>query len=50
MEKRDGISYLEAVKHRGVNTPLMGKYEAKILSQTNAPNLADAWARARAGC
>ena len=50
MERRDGISYLEAVKHRGVNTPLIGEYEAEILSQTNARNLADAWARARADC
>ena len=37
MERRDGISYLEAVKHRGVNTPLIGEYEAEILLQTDAP-------------
>jgi hypothetical protein len=49
-ERRDGISYLEAVKHRGVETPLMADYEHEILKQTDARSLSDAWARARAGC
>jgi hypothetical protein len=47
-KRRDGISYLEAQKRRGVETPLMRSYEAEVLSRTNAGSLADAWARARA--
>jgi hypothetical protein len=47
-KKRDGISYLEAVKRRGVMTPLMPGYEAEILSQSVARDLQDAWKRARA--
>ena len=49
-KRRDGISYLEAVKHRGIETSLMAEYECEILKQTDARSLSDAWARARAGC
>ena len=50
MTRRDGISYLEKVKQRGVETLLMRNYEEEILSQSDAHSLADAWARARADC
>ena len=46
--RRDGISYLEGQKRRGIETPLMPAYEAEVLSRTGAASLADAWARARA--
>jgi hypothetical protein len=46
--KRDGISYLEEQKRRGVVTPLMPGYEAEVLSRTGGRDLADAWTRARA--
>jgi hypothetical protein len=48
-EKRDGISYLEQQKRRGVVTPLMPGYEAEVLARTGGGDLVDAWARARAG-
>lgn len=47
-ERRDGVSYLEEQKRRGVLTPLMPAYEAEILARTGGRDLADAWARARA--
>jgi hypothetical protein len=47
--KRDGISYLEEQKRCGVVTPLMQGYEAEVLLRTGGRDLADAWARARAG-
>ena len=47
-ESLDGISYLREQKRHGVMTPLMPGYEAEILSETGAPDLADAWKRARA--
>ena len=49
VHRRDGISYLEGQKRRGVETPLMPAYEAQVLLKTDAASLADAWARARAG-
>jgi hypothetical protein len=48
-ERRDGISYLTEQKRRGVVTPLMPAYEAEVLARTGGRDLADAWARARAG-
>jgi hypothetical protein len=48
-KRRDGISYLEEQKRRGVVTPLMPGYEAEVLARTGGRDLADAWARARAG-
>jgi hypothetical protein len=48
-KRRDGISYLIEQKRRGVMTPLMPGYEAEILTLSGARDLADAWARARAG-
>lgn len=46
-DQRDGISYLEGQKQRGLVTPLMAGYEAELLSRTGARDLAGAWARAR---
>ena len=45
VHRRDGISYLEGQKRRGIETPLMPAYEAEVLSRTGAASLADAWAR-----
>jgi hypothetical protein len=46
-ERRDGISYLQQQKRRGIETPLMPGYEEAILQHTGARDLEDAWARAR---
>lgn len=46
-DKRDGISYLEEQKRRGVVTPLMPGYEQEVLARTGGRDLSDAWARAR---
>jgi len=48
-QRRDGISYLEQQKRRGVQTPLMPSYEEAVMARTGAGNLEDAWARARSG-
>jgi hypothetical protein len=47
--RRDGISYLEAQKLRGMATPMMPAYEAEVLRRTNAQNLAMAWQHVRSG-
>jgi hypothetical protein len=47
-EGRDGISYLMAVRNNGIETPLTSGYVEEILSQTEASNLSEAHARARA--
>lgn len=46
-EHRDGISYLQQQKRRGVVTPLMPAYEEAVLARTGARDLASAWKRAR---
>ena len=48
-ERRDGISYLQQQKHRGIVTPLMPAYEKAVLARTSADDLAGAWERARSG-
>lgn len=48
-ERRDGISYLQEQKRRGLVTPLMSGYEEAVLARTGAHDLAEAWARARSG-
>jgi hypothetical protein len=42
-ERRDGISYLQEQKRRGIKTPLMRLYEAEILRRTGARDLDHAW-------
>jgi hypothetical protein len=46
-ERRDGISYLQEQKRRGLATPLMPSYEEEVLERTGADDLAVAWRRAR---
>ncbi len=46
-EHRDGISYLQQQKRRGVVTPLMPAYEEAVLARTGARDLDGAWERAR---
>lgn len=46
-QRRDGISYLDQQRRRGLVTPLTGLYEAAILARTGARNLAEAWERVR---
>ena len=48
-EHRDGISYLQQQKRRGLMTPLMPAYERAVLTITGVGDLADAWERARSG-
>jgi hypothetical protein len=48
-KRRDGISYLAQQKRCGVMTPLMPAYEEEILARTRGLDLANAWARVRAG-
>jgi hypothetical protein len=48
-ERRDGISYLQQQKRRGLQTPLMPAYEHAVLTITGAGDLAGAWQRARSG-
>lgn len=48
-ERRDGISYLQQQKRRGLVTPLMSAYEEAVLARTGACDLADAWERVRSG-
>ena len=48
-ERRDGISYLQQQKHRGLVTPLMSPYEEAVLARTGASDLDGAWHRARSG-
>jgi len=48
-ERRDGISYLQQQKRRGVVTPLMLAYEEAVLARTGARDLATAWEQARSG-
>jgi hypothetical protein len=45
--RRDGISYLQQQKRRGLATPLMSSYEKAVLARTGARDLDDAWRRAR---
>jgi hypothetical protein len=45
--RRDGISYLEQQKERGLSTPLMPGYEVAILARTDARDLSEAWAKGR---
>jgi hypothetical protein len=49
IKRRDGISYLQQQKHRGVVTPLMRPYEEAVLTQTGAGSLSEAWERVRLG-
>lgn len=46
-QRRDGISYLDQQRHRGLVTPLTAPYEAAVLARTGARDLAEAWARVR---
>ena len=46
-QRRDGISYLIDIKSRGNKTPLMDKYEEKILDSTKTSNLEEAWEACR---
>lgn len=48
-ERRDGISYLQQQKLRGLVTPLLSPYEQAVLKRTGAHDLADAWKRVRSG-
>jgi hypothetical protein len=48
-ERRDGISYLQQQKRRGLMTPLMPAYEQAVLTITGTGDLGDAWERARSG-
>jgi hypothetical protein len=47
--RRDGISYLQQQKRRGIETPLMRQYESVVLARTNAQDLDEAWRRVRSG-
>lgn len=47
--RRDGISYLQQQKRRGIETPLMRPYEEAVLARTNARDLDEAWRRVRSG-
>jgi len=47
-ERRDGISYLQQQKRRGVKTPLMSAYEKAVLERTCARDLDGARERAAA--
>ena len=47
-DRRDGISYLEQQKRRGVTTPLMPGYEAEVLAWTSGRDLGEAWVQVRA--
>ena len=46
-KRRDGISYLQQQKRRGVETPLMGAYEQAVLERTGTRDLEEAWERVR---
>jgi len=50
-QRRDGISYLQQQKRRGLRTPLMPAYEAAVLARTGTGDLDSAWQvmRGRAG-
>ena len=48
-QRRDGISYLQEQKRRGIVTPLMSPYEEAVLARTSALDLDGAWERARSG-
>lgn len=48
-KRRDGISYLQQQKRRGIETPLMRPYEEAVLTRTGAGNLDEAWERVRLG-
>jgi len=47
--RRDGISYLQQQKRRGLMTPLMPAYMEAVLARTGARDLDGAWERARSG-
>jgi hypothetical protein len=44
---KDGISYLNSLKRRGISTPLMPAYESEILRLMNAVSLEDALGKCR---
>lgn len=46
--RKDGISYLAAVRAAGVETPRTAAFAEAVLARTGAADLADAWRRARA--
>lgn len=48
-QRRDGISYLQEQKRRGILTPLMSAYERAVLARTGARDLDGAWERVRSG-
>jgi hypothetical protein len=48
-KRRDGISYLEQQKRRGIETPLMRPYEEAVLVRLEAASLDEAWERVRSG-
>jgi hypothetical protein len=48
-QRRDGISYLQQQKRRGIVTPLMSRYEKAVLARTDARDLSGAWERTRSG-
>jgi hypothetical protein len=48
-ERRDGISYLQEQKQRGIVTPLTFPYEEAVLARTGARDLDGAWERVRSG-
>jgi hypothetical protein len=48
-DRRDGISYLQQQKCRGVLTPLVPPYEEAVLVGTDATDLDSAWEQVRAG-
>ena len=48
-ERRDGISYLNQQKSRGIVTPLMSSYEGAVLARTGARDLDGAWQLVRSG-
>lgn len=47
-DRRDGISYLQQQKRRGVLTPLVPPYEEAVLARTDAGDLDSAWEQVRA--
>ncbi len=49
-KRRDGISYLQQQKRRGIETPLMFPYEEAVLGRTGTRNLDEAWRRVRSEC
>ena len=48
-KRLDGISYLQQQKRRGIQTPLMCRYEEEVLARTGTRDLDEAWRRVRSG-